>query len=825
MAGETEIGNANARARATIQASACWARGKEIFLLSLLESKKPPQKAEIDEFMKDNAHLEGTIDDCKKIQNSADTSYKAKPSGRILGKLLDTLNLIKEVADPFLEFAPESVSIAWFAISTLIQIGAKDIESCELIFGACNNIATILLTCRIYENRYQDAPQDHGTGNELGNREVEQKIISGIPEIIAAILDFSWHVRLMFKKNKFIRALKEVISPKIKEKIDAIETGYANIRKFVNDAFSERIMDSVEDLRKSLRQDREELRSIMFPAIEEFREKLNDISNVKNTLELSKLREEFRQKRTDLRPSDTHSQQLDITFDPVSRYADHICQWLFTDPHFQLWELEDGESEVEKKERLYDEISKLQPASSKTTRIPNIFYIQARPGFGKSVTLASVIRRLSFNPDSIVCYFFFKQGDDATQKCIRALTSLATQLLDDKYGRSEDELMKLAAVLEQMRTAAMSAMEEGKDGANSVVFGLEMLKDTITNIGLALKRRVYLLVDAIDECIDHEADNLIPYLISLANIPYFRVMISSRESDDLENIFTGKSESTASEDEDGKIERSSSCLVTDKATILNITEERNSTDMQIFLRTSLQRIMAHRAVGKDSLSKIEEDTNRIVESIKQKANGMFTYAAIVIASLEQPSQLTLTQKLKNLPEGMDDLYRQRLEDLSFEEKKLVLIALKFIVWGFGNVSPVEIADQFKRVYDQDLEAPDIDDISSLAEKTESPIDPSGDRATVVSKSNEAPTVKYDPMSDPEIVETIYHLRKSGRDFLKFSENQTKVDVVHKTVRDWVQNEAEKIKKWHETAGATKPKLSVNEKGELNISLPIPRGLA
>lgn len=39
-----------------------------------------------------------------------------------MGKLLEVLVMVKEVADPFLEFAPESVSIAWSAVSFLIQV-------------------------------------------------------------------------------------------------------------------------------------------------------------------------------------------------------------------------------------------------------------------------------------------------------------------------------------------------------------------------------------------------------------------------------------------------------------------------------------------------------------------------------------------------------------------------------------------------------------------------------------------------------------------------------------------------------------------------------
>lgn len=838
-------GSANqVQVRTTIQASPCWARGKELFFLSLLESKRPPSKGEIDDFMKDNAHLDGTIKDCQKIQKTADASYKEKTSGRLIGKLLNTLSIIKEVADPFLEFAPESVSIAWFAISALVQIGATDVENCELIFGACNNIATILLTCRLYENRYQDAPKD-GVGNhEIGSREVEQKIIGGIPDIIASILDFSWHVRLLFKKNKLVRALKEAFSPKIKEKIDAIDAGYANLRQIANDAFQERIMDSVEDLRKNLQQDRDELRAIMFPALGEISDKLNDISAVKANVELTRLREEFRLKRAEyLRPTETHVQQFNAIFDQVSKYADHICQWLFSDLHYKLWELHDDD--IVQKENLHSQLldARSEPEKTVQMKIPNLFYIQARPGFGKSVTMASVVRKISLDPDSIVAYFFFKQGDDNTQKSSRALSSLASQLFDDKHAHTPEEVVKLTSVLDQMKKRAQASNREGEQDnrtTTSVSFTVDMLKETIRNIGNALDRRIYLVVDGMDECVDYEYEDLVPYLIDLSGLDNFRVIISSRESEELESLFTDDEESNASIAEAAPRTTATEkpppdCILAQKATILNITQERNSTDMEIFLRKSLQRIMNHRSTGSSNV-KSEKDVARVAKIIKRKANGMFTYAAIVIASLEQPSQLTLFQKLKNLPEGMDDLYRQRLEDLNHEEQKLVLIALKLVVWGFGGITTVEIAEHFKKVYHdfpKGVDAQPLEEDEDESEDEEESEDEKGVMATEEKNSpalNETPdeTEKkpqgYDAIDDPEIAETIYYLTRCGRDFFKFSNNQRDIDVVHKTVRDWVQNEAERTAKWHEKSDTSRPQITANEKGELNVTLPIPPGL-
>ncbi|KAK6360084.1 hypothetical protein TWF730_006238 [Orbilia blumenaviensis] len=871
--GEPNASANHAHARTSVQASPCWARGKELFFSSLLESKRPPAKGEIDEFMKDNAHLDGTIKDCQKIQETADGSYKEKTSGRLIGKLLTTLSIIKEVADPFLEFAPESVSIAWFAISSLVQIGAADVENCELIFGACNNIATILLTCRLYENRYQEAPKDGIDNHEIGSREVEYKIIGGIPEVIASILDFSWHVRLLFKKNKFVRALKETFSPRLKEKIDAIDTGYAKLRQIANDAFQERIMDSVEDLRKSknvlynlvnprpqpgrilimtfyqdLKQDSNELRAIMFPALDEIKERLNDVSTLKTSMELTRLREELRSKRAEyLRPTETHVQQFDATFDPVSKYADHICQWLFSDPHYRLWELHDNDTE--QKEILHNQLLDAYSGPGKTVRlrVPNLFYIQARPGFGKSVTMASVIRKLTLDPDSMVAYFFFKQGDDYTQKSLRALNSLASQLFDDKYARTEEEVLRLESILDQMKKRGQSAAhkrDEGDTNIVSVAFTIDMLKETIRSIGNSIKRRIYLVVDGLDECVDHESEDLVPFFMDISELDNFRVIISSRESEELENLFKGEEgeeEGAASADKEFEgtpdtVEQAPpDCILAKKATILNITEGRNSTDMEIFLRKSLQRIMSHRSSNSSRL-KSEKDTSRVVKIIKRKANGMFTYAAIVIASLEQPSQLTLFQKLKNLPEGMDDLYRQRLEDLSHEERKLVMVALKYVVWGFGGITTLEIAEHFKRVYHDSLDVGEINSTEGDREDEEQSEDedettaeaqalPAAAQDESSGEEGECESFEvYNAMNDPEIAETVYHLTKSGRDFFKFSNNQTDIDVVHKTVRDWVQNEAERTAKWYEKSETSRPKVTVTDAGELNVSLPIPPGL-
>ncbi|KAK6526508.1 hypothetical protein TWF694_005091 [Orbilia ellipsospora] len=786
-------------------ASPCWARGKKMFLQALLDSKRPPSKIEIEEFMKDNAHLDNTVEDCKKLQNSADAAYSGGRAGKFIGKLLDTLLIVKEVADPFLEFAPESISLAWFAISSMIEIGAADRENCEIIFGACNNITAILLTCRLYENRYHGKQAGSIESREIGSAEVEAKIMGSIPDIIATILDFSWHVRISFKKNRFVRALRDAFSPKLQEKITAIEAGYANLRTIANDAFQERIMDMVDDLRQSLKQDKAELQAIFFPALDDIRSKLEDISAIKASMDMSKLRERFQIQRASLRPSNVHLQMFQSTFDPVSRFEDHICQWIFADSVYRRWETKNGSLQDKPSCRQTDTDKQLNGEDTSQDELPNIFYIQARPGFGKSVALASVVRRISKNcPNSILCYFFFKQGDDATQSTLSALTSLAAQLFDDRNLETEEEINSLMTALEQASGESMGTTDD--------ILSCAILKDAIRSFSKVIKKQIYLVIDALDECVDYESEELVSFLSSVSSDGCLKVVLSSRENEDLEKYF----HKDPTSDEQGQLkshekleETGSFCILSKKAIILNITEECNSSDMEIFLNSSLERIMSHRSAGGSFASPKyqaiqKKETIRIAKSIKEKSNGMFTYAAMVAANLEQPSKFTLAQKLKNLPDGMNDLYRQRLESLSLAEKKLVAEALRYTVWGFNKFTTIEIAEHYKKIYDVSTEELEVE---TTSEGPESP--------------DAQNTETYDAMTDPEIIETIYHLTRCGRDFFKFTNNQKDIDVVHKTVRDWVIAEAEKQARRKDANTTAAPDFQLDENGGLRMMVSIP----
>ncbi|KAK6521778.1 hypothetical protein TWF506_001982 [Arthrobotrys conoides] len=371
--------------------------------------------------------------------------------------------------------------------------------------------------------------------------------------------------------------------------------------------------------------------------------------------------------------------------------------------------------------------------------------------------MSCVLQRLTKNIKTPIFYFFFRQGDDATQVSIRALESLVAQIFDEAWVQSEVELTQLIASLSNIGAHPEQA---GGDTSMSLAMDSSTLVDLLGRAIEILNKPVYIVLDALDERIDYDSQELIykilMNLVESSKITKF--IFSSRMGMGFEKLLDALASSTKQDELD--------CIVSEKAIIMTITEKRTSEDMELYLRLSLEKIMARRDYGYRGTSPFasSENTTRVVSSIKQKANGMFTYAAMVIASLEQPSSLTLAQKLKKLPDGMDALYRGRLESMGVEEKKLVLLALKWVTLAIEKVKVVVIAEHFKNIYASELNDTDEEDDSLFLEGSEEP----------------NRTIK-NSIREPEIAETLYHLKVIGRDFFRIDGKAYTIDVIHKSV--------------------------------------------
>lgn len=155
---------------------------------------------------------------------------------------------------------------------------------------------------------------------------------------------------------------------------------------------------------------------------------------------------------------------------------------------------------------------------------------------------------------------------------------------------------------------------------------------------------------------------------------------------------------------------------------------------------------------------------------------------MVIESLKQSwaVRTKVEQLLKRLPDGMNNLYRQKLQSLEEHDREMLLIALRWLMCSEGRIEVTLVADDVEHCYEDfgydgdDLEYEDGED--------------SENNSAVIGVST-----GVDPQEeciDHENRESIARLKTVGRDFLKFSSGF--VDIQHKSVRDFVDSEKKPI---------------------------------
>ncbi|KAF3906505.1 hypothetical protein ABW20_dc0106970 [Dactylellina cionopaga] len=831
--------------------SQCWLEAKVRFGTRIRAIKHPPSQQNIDDFLSNNVNVNKAIVECEKLKAKADRRYEGP-----LGKLLGVLSVLKDVGDQVLTCAPESVSIAWGIISLLVGVGINDMDNCGQISEASTNIVTIILNCRLYENRHNyhaDKEEFKTEPNELAER-----VMEAIKELITAVLEFFWHANRKFREDNKLKRFCDIFSVRstASEKYEAVISQYKDLRNISRVEFEDNVLDWLQSIKRDnaklterLKEETEEsLKILLLPPLDDIRGKLEsvqedvrevkvDVKAVKKIIGTladevvgfrdetavlyleQKTKERFEKCYKSLKPSSAHIQQFIATLEPLKgRNTRYLARWLFDHQQFLAWE----------------------------TGATNLFYIKGQPGFGKSVAMAVAIERLLERPsnqhsvkpkdlDTLeqwrsglsnineqdrrcpVLFFFFKRGDGETQHTERALSCLVAQLFNAKHTRSREEMEELMdaidikALQETKEKKAQEMAKEGTPGATSdsdfektenTLLSSDLLR--IERMAHIIGKTVYIVIDGIDECTDYHAFGLVPQLIKLgrSTAASFKILMSSREDLDLEKLFAidrEGSEKFIPYKPDSEISDALHCVAHGDTSILTVTKSTNEHDMKIYLEDSLTELLNRG--GRDILHFGDEISNqkqvegikKMVDRIQKKAEGMFTYSAMAIASLNQPSPLSVKQRIKRLPDHMDNLYTRYLESLTQAQRQLVTLALKRIVWSPDEMNTLEIIEEFKLKYCRKFKREDdIDGASDSGDSSDGGEVGNNERCA----NGEGQTLSQNnpierAMREPEIIYTMYHLESAGREFFKFSNGKLKIDVIHKSVRDWVENESRK----------------------------------
>lgn len=285
------------------------------------------------------------------------------------------------------------------------------------------------------------------------------------------------------------------------------------------------------------------------------------------------------------------------------------------------------------------------------------------------VLLSNIIDRLQNelkdNTECSLQYFICSAGDDAT----RLATRIKEQLLHQLYLLSVSQ--ESADVLEKANELVVNYLTpaEATGGSQQKKLAAFRFEDAYPSMARLLKKDIYLIIDALDECTDRKESRLLRMLqdmLCLSDYPDFRlhIIICSRPEPDVENDLADKP-------------------------VIKV-EHHNGPDIEHAAKLKLDRL--------PGLSPAE----RILasEAIVKKAKGLFRCVEPAIEFLKKPLQRPLEKALEKLPDGLDNSYQQILRQTDPDYLALLKTALHWSILGQRNPTIAEIMDDYSCAYEQ-----------------------------------------------------------------------------------------------------------------------------
>jgi ankyrin repeat protein len=307
------------------------------------------------------------------------------------------------------------------------------------------------------------------------------------------------------------------------------------------------------------------------------------------------------------------------------------CQWIYRNPKYLEW-ISHKESDQQQ----------------------NFLWVKGKAGSGKSTLMKNLIKHVSIeNPLAIIVSFFFDARGTSLEK---TPLGLYRTLLLELFAKVPNLLQEIDIALHQRLQMSVSDWEWREDE----------LKDLLRSVLSSLRgRRVYIFVDALDEC---EEDNHTEHTRARDLVRFFEELLN-RKTTQSPTMYL--------------------CLSSRHyplITVRNCTrslelcmEEENSADITQYIEYWLRT---------GSPTSTLED-RELIQDIATRSNGVFLWAILVVQKIiisrdRGKSKAYLKALLRETPVGLDPLFRQILQDVDAEDRE---DAVKLLQWAlFSQVS-------------------------------------------------------------------------------------------------------------------------------------------
>ena len=169
-----------------------WDEACGYFVQQLREEREDP--VAIENFLRDKASLEDARQSATNLQKDIDRKYGSRESeekgifAKWIRQIMEKLDMCLTIGDEVATAASGSISLAWFAIKTVLGAIGYDRKLYEVFSTGLKEITDMMVLVRTYDNIYKGyAVKASGT--------IFKEISKSILEVYISILDFSYAVK------------------------------------------------------------------------------------------------------------------------------------------------------------------------------------------------------------------------------------------------------------------------------------------------------------------------------------------------------------------------------------------------------------------------------------------------------------------------------------------------------------------------------------------------------------------------------------------------------------------------------------------------------
>jgi WD40 repeat protein len=311
------------------------------------------------------------------------------------------------------------------------------------------------------------------------------------------------------------------------------------------------------------------------------------------------------------------------------------CEWINGIPAFQRWR-DDGR--------------------------PQLFWLTAKPGAGKSILSGHVLRSLR-DMDRDCGFFFFSHGDKVKSTMGRFFRYMAWQMASTNLAVF-DSLSKICKRDPQLAQADYRTIWRK-------LFLECIFKHTPS-------QPHYWVIDALDEC--KTDSELVPYLLQAANTGFIRVFLSSRTNLDSYGL---------------------PLTLPVEVHVETVSESTTQADIQLYLEANVNNLPGRN----------REVTSKLLLA---KSSGCFLWVRLALQELRRAStRAGIQQILEETPSDMDDLYNRILDSVysRAREKEMIMAILDWTACAARPLTTSELYHALKLDMNDEID----DDIQRFIE--------------------------------------------------------------------------------------------------------------